>query len=75
MAIRKNSNDPLEERTSNTSTDINRTNEEDNLDTQDVSNEIEEGDEDYDDEDVDDELDEADFDIDEEEEDEEEEAR
>ena len=75
MAIRKNSNNPLEERSSNTANDINRINDEDNLDTREVSNEVEEGDEDYDDEELDDELDEADFDIDDEEDEEEEEAR
>jgi hypothetical protein len=60
MAIRKNSSDPLEERASDVSNDSSRINDEDNLDTRNVSNEIEEGDEDYDDE----ELEEGDFDVD-----------
>jgi len=68
MATRKNSNESMDERTSPLS-DANRINDEDNLDTREISNEIEEGDEDYDDE----ELDEADFDIDEDEEDDEDE--
>jgi len=49
------------------SSDFQRVNDEENLDTRDISNEIEEGDEDYDDEESDnDELTEEDFDIDEE---------
>ena len=75
MAIRKNSSDPLEERSSNASNDISRINDEDNLDTREISNEVEEGDEDYDDEELDDELDEDDFEIDEEDDEEDEEVR
>jgi len=60
----------LDERKGTISSDFQRVNDEDNLDTRDISNEIEEGDEDYDDEESDDELTEADFDIDEDEEEE-----
>lgn len=54
----------LEERNANLSSDYERVNNEDELDTREIANNIEEGDEDYDDE----ELTEDDFDIDEEEE-------
>lgn len=60
MAPRKDgSNQNLDERTF--SSDYERVNDEDNLDTREISHEVEEGDEDYDDE----ELTEDDFDIDE----------
>ena len=64
MATRKDGvNQNLEER--NLSTQYNRVNDEDHLDTRDISNAIEEGDEDYDDEEMDkEELTEEDFDID-----------
>jgi len=69
MAPRKDgSNQNLEERNRTLSSDYERVNDEDNLDTREISNDIEEGDEDYDDE----ELTEKDFEIDEEEDDEEE---
>ncbi|HEU4471774.1 MAG TPA: hypothetical protein VFR58_11855, partial [Flavisolibacter sp.] len=52
------------------SSDLNRINDEDNLDTREISNDIEEGDEDYDDEELDDEdLDDEDFELDDEDED------
>ena len=72
MAIRKDGvNQNLEER--NLSTEYNRVNDEDHLDTRDISHNIEEGDEDYDDEEMEnEELTEEDFDIDGDEEDEEE---
>ena len=72
MAIRKDGvNQNLEER--NRSTEFNRVNDEDHLDTRDISHEIEEGDEDYDDEEMEnEELTEEDFEIDGDEEDEEE---
>lgn len=69
MATRKDGSEQnLEGRNSDLSregglaSDASRTNDEGNLDTQEISSEIEEGDEDYDDE----ELDEDDFDVDEE---------
>jgi hypothetical protein len=62
----------LDERNGTVSSDFQRVNDEDNLDTRDISNEIEEGDEDYDDEESEnDELTEADFEIDEDEDEEE----
>ncbi|GEM_PF-6699718 len=68
MIQRKDGSDQnLEGRNATVSSDFQRVNDEDNLDTRDISNEIEEGDEDYDDEESEnDELTEADFDIDEE---------
>jgi hypothetical protein len=55
----------LEERNRRVSSDFEKVNNEDNLDTRDISPDIEEGDEDYDDEELEnDELTEADFDID-----------
>lgn len=65
--IRKDGSDQnLEERNRTVlSSDYERVNDEDNLDTREISHNIEEGDEDYDDE----ELTEEDFDIDEDEED------
>jgi len=65
----------LEERNRPVSSDYERVNDEDNLDTRDISHDIEEGDEDYDDEEIDndDELTEADFEVDGDDEDEEEE--
>lgn len=62
----------LEERNRTLSSDYERVNDEDNLDTRNVSHDIEEGDEDYDDEELDEELTEDDFDVDEDEEDDEE---
>jgi len=69
MVQRKDgSNQNLEDRNRTVSSDYERINDEDNLDTRDISHDIEEGDEDYDDEEVEnDELTEADFDIDEDE--------
>lgn len=65
MAPRKDgSNQNLDERNSTLSSDYERVNDEDNLDTREISNSVEEGDEDYDDE----ELTEDDFEIDEEDE-------
>jgi hypothetical protein len=66
MAPRKDgSNQNLEERNRGFSSDYERVNDEDNLDTREISHDIEEGDEDYDDEESDnEELTEADFDID-----------
>jgi len=70
MATRKDgSNQNLDERSKNLSSDFNRVNDEDNLDTREISHSVEEGDEDYDDEEQDDELTDADFAIDEEEDD------
>jgi hypothetical protein len=70
MATRKDgSNQNLDERSKNLSSDFNRVNDEDNLDTREISNSVEEGDEDYDDEEQDDELTDADFAIDEEDDD------
>ena len=71
MATRKDSNnqnlgDSDVSRTGDLSSDRNRINQEDDLNTQAVSSEVEEGDEDYDDEE---ELEEGDFDIDAEEDD------
>ena len=63
----------LEERNRQVSSDFERINDEDNLDTREISHDIEEGDEDYDDEELEnDELTEEDFDIDDDEEEEEE---
>jgi len=45
--------------------DFQRVNNEEDLDTRDISHDIEEGDEDYDDEELDEELTEDDFDVDE----------
>jgi segregation and condensation protein B len=72
MIQRKDGSDQnLEDRNRTVSSDFQRVNDEDNLDTRDISNEIEEGDEDYDDEESEnDELTEEDFDIDEDEDDE-----
>ena len=57
----------LDERSKTISSDFERVNDEDNLETREISHEVEEGDEDYDDE----ELTEDDFEIDGEEEDDE----
>ena len=63
----------LEERNRRFSSDFERVNDEDNLDTREISHDIEEGDEDYDDEELEnEELTEADFDIDDEDDEEEE---
>ena len=63
MTPRKDgSNQNLEERS--LSSDYERVNNEDDLDTREISHDIEEGDEDYDDEETDDELTEDDFDVD-----------
>jgi hypothetical protein len=64
----------LEERNRTLSSDYERVNDEDNLDTRTISHDIEEGDEDYDDEEEleDEELTEDDFEVDEDEEDDEE---
>lgn len=72
MGIRKDGvNQNLEQK--NLSTEFNRVNDEDHLDTRNISHNIEEGDEDYDDEELEnEELTEEDFDIDEEEKDDEE---
>jgi hypothetical protein len=68
MTPRKDgSNQNLGER--DLSSDFHRVNNEDELDTRDISNDIEEGDEDYDDEELDEELTEEDFDVDDDEED------
>jgi hypothetical protein len=65
MAPRKDgSNQNLEERNRTLSSDYERVNNEENLDTREISSSIEEGDEDYDDE----ELTEDDFEVDAEEE-------
>ncbi len=66
MTPRKDgSSQPLEERNRDLSSDYERVNKEDDLDTRNISNEIEEGDEDYDDEELADaELTEDDFEID-----------
>lgn len=66
MTPRKDgSNQPLEERNRDLSSDYERVNNEEDVDTRNISNEIEEGDEDYDDEELaDDELSEDDFEID-----------
>ena len=67
MEPKRNSSSLPEENTSlDRQSDAARINDEDNLDTREISHSVEEGDEDYDDE----ELSDADFDIDEEEEDE-----
>jgi hypothetical protein len=73
MIQRKDGSDQnLEGRNATVSSDFERVNDEDNLDTRNISNEIEEGDEDYDDEESEnDELTEADFEIDEDEDEEE----
>ena len=72
MVTRKDgSNQNLEERNKTLSTDYERVNDEDNLDTREISHDVEEGDEDYDDEEAEnEELTEDDFEIDEEEDDE-----
>ena len=63
------SSQPFEERNKNLSSDYDRVNNEDDLDTRTISNDIEEGGEDYDDEELDDdELSEDDFELDDEEE-------
>jgi hypothetical protein len=66
MATRKDGvNQNLEERDRNLSSDYQRVNDEDHLDTREISHNIEEGDEDYDDEELEnEELTEADFEID-----------
>jgi hypothetical protein len=67
MAPRKDGIDHhLDQRNTRVSSDYEKVNDEDNLDTRDISPDIEEGDEDYDDEEMenDDELTEADFEID-----------
>lgn len=75
MATKKNSTsqDLNEEKTlsrGQDSSDPNRVNDEDSLDTRNVASDVEEGDEDYDDEELDDdELDEDDFEVDDTEED------
>lgn len=62
----------LEDRNRTVSSDYERINDEENLDTRNISQDIEEGDEDYDDEESEnDELTEEDFDIDEDEDEEE----
>jgi hypothetical protein len=66
------SNQNLEERNQTFSSDYERVNDEDKLDTRNVSHDIEEGDEDYDDEELDEELTEDDFDVDKDEENDEE---
>lgn len=67
--IRKDGSDQnLDERDKMTSSNYERVNDEDNLDTREISHNIEEGDEDYDDE----ELTEDDFEIDDEDDDEDE---
>lgn len=70
MVTRKDgSNQNLEERNRDFSSDSERVNNEDELDTREISNDIEEGNEDYDDEESGtEELTEDDFDIDEDEE-------
>jgi len=67
MVTRKDgSNQNLDERNRGVSSDFERVNNEDDLDTRDVAHDIEEGDEDYDDEDLEnEELTEDDFDVDE----------
>lgn len=74
MVTRKDgSNQNLEERNRNLSSDSDRVNNEDDLDTREISHDIEEGDEDYDDEETEDEeLSEDDFEVDDDEEDDEE---
>ena len=68
MAIRKNDSDQSLDQSrpggASGASENDRVNQEDDLDTRTVSNDVEEGDEDYDDEEVedDDELDEEDFD-------------
>jgi hypothetical protein len=66
MAPRKDGIDHhLDQRNRQVSSDFEKVNDEDNLDTRDISPDIEEGDEDYDDEELqNDELTEADFEID-----------
>jgi hypothetical protein len=66
MAPRKDGIDHhLDQRNSQISSDFEKVNDEDNLDSRDISHNIEEGDEDYDDEELEnDELTEADFEID-----------
>jgi hypothetical protein len=73
MVSRKDGSDQhLEERNRNASSEYENVNDEDNLDTRNVSHEVEEGDEDYDDEELDnEELTEDDFEIDEDDEEEE----
>jgi len=75
MVTRKDgSNQHLEERNRAVSSDYERVNDEDKLDTREISHDIEEGDEDYDDEELeDDELTEDDFEVDEDEEEDDEE--
>ena len=72
MVTRKDGSDQnLEERNKNLSSDYEQVNDEDNLDTREISHEVEEGDEDYDDEELEnEELTEDDFEIDEDEDDE-----
>ena len=71
MITRKDgSNQNLDERNQALSSDYERVNDEDDLDTREISNTIEEGDEDYDDE----ELTEEDFDVDDYEEEDDDEA-
>lgn len=69
MTTRKDgSNQNLDERNRALSSDYERVNNEDELDTREISHNIEEGDEDYDDEEAEDEeLTEEDFDLDEDE--------
>ena len=70
MAIRKDGvNQNLDEKTRDLSSSEYNRNDEDKLDTRDVSNEVEEADEEFDDEELeDDELTEEDFEVDEEDE-------
>lgn len=72
--IRKDDNNQnLDQGNRPVSQDFDRVNDEDNLDTREISHDIEEGDEDYDDEELaDEELTEDDFDLDEDEDDDEE---
>lgn len=67
MVQRKDgSTQDLGERNRTVSSDLERVNDEDNLDTRNISHDVEEGDEDYDDEESEnEELTEADFEIDE----------
>ena len=74
MVTRKDGSDQNLESTNRNLSDQSRVNDEDNLDTRDISHNIEEGDEDYDDEELEnEELTDADFDVDEDDEDEEDE--
>jgi hypothetical protein len=76
MVTRKDGiNQNLEERNRGVSSDYERVKDEDNLDTREISHDVEEGDEDYDDEELEnEELTEDDFDVDDDDEEEEEEG-